>query len=397
MCAACSREPQAPVAEWAIAEVESPAGAGSAETHFAELPDEGLVMSWLEPDADKQSLRFATFTHGAWSLPRTIASGDDWFVNWADLPSVVPIDGEHWIAHWLELQPEQAYTYDIVFAISGDRGLSWSTPRKLNADQTTAEHGFVTFFPWADSIGAIWLDGRIVGAMSIDELLATQEAVGMSLRYARMSASGEVFDRGLIDELVCDCCQTGAVATVDGPLIVYRDRSQEEQRDIAVRHYDGRAWSEPMLLGPDGWHIDGCPVNGPSVDQSGSNIAVAWFTASENEARVRFARSVDAGRSFSPAITLDESGAFGHTDIVMTSEEEAIVSWWRRAPTGGMDLMARKIVGDNVAEESRTIAHTESSAPIDVPQMGRAGDLLVFAWTEFGDEPGIRTVTAPVW
>jgi hypothetical protein len=34
-------------------------------------------------------LRFAERTATGWSEPRTVASGADWFVNWADVPSVI--------------------------------------------------------------------------------------------------------------------------------------------------------------------------------------------------------------------------------------------------------------------------------------------------------------------
>ena len=73
---------------------------------FAATADGSLVMSWLQPEGDTQLLMYSLFETGAWSEPREIARGDNWFVNWADLPSVVPIDSNTWIAHWLVLEPE---------------------------------------------------------------------------------------------------------------------------------------------------------------------------------------------------------------------------------------------------------------------------------------------------
>lgn len=383
--------------EWSVKTLDSPAGPSSAQANFAATADGSPVMSWLQPVGESQVLEYAVFAAGAWSEPREIARGDNWFINWADFPSVVPIDSDTWIAHWLVLEPEQAYAYDVAYAMSSDGGRSWSDPRILNEDETNAQHGFVTFFPWDAGIGAIWLDDRVVGAMTIDELLETKDVVGMTLRYARLTTTGEVTERGLIDELVCDCCQTDAAVVPDGPLIVYRDRSAEELRDIVVRRHDGRAWSPPVAPGSDNWIIDGCPVNGPAVDADGRDVAVAWFTAPDNQARVRFAWSHDGGQHFEAALTLDETGSFGHVDVEIVDADAAIVSWWRRADAGGMDLVARKIFKSSGLGDIRVIAHSDSVAPIDVPQMGHVDGDLVFAWTEFEEPAGIKSVTAPVW
>ena len=37
---------------------------------------------------------------------------------------------------------------------------------------------------------------------------------------------------GILDQRVCDCCQTSVAKTQDGPVAIYRDRSEEEIRDI---------------------------------------------------------------------------------------------------------------------------------------------------------------------
>ena len=52
--------------------------------------------------------------------------------------------------------------------------------------------------------------------------------------------------------------------TADGPVVVYRDRSEQEIRDISiVRLHDGK-WSQPSSVFEDNWKINGCPVNGLS-------------------------------------------------------------------------------------------------------------------------------------
>ena len=51
--------------------------------------DGKIYMCWLEPGPPKTfRLRFSVYTNGEFGAPRTIASGADWFVNWADVPSI---------------------------------------------------------------------------------------------------------------------------------------------------------------------------------------------------------------------------------------------------------------------------------------------------------------------
>lgn len=393
---ACGAE--RPAAEgWSVSELPSPAASGSAQAHLALSAAGEPVLSWLEPSGDRRVLKFSTFDGSAWAESQTIASGDDWFVNWADLPSVVPIDAATWIAHWLVLKPEQRYAYDIVYAVSADRGRSWSEPRVLNDDDAIAEHGFVTFFPLNDGIGAVWLDGRRIAALSIEELFASETVVGMSLYFAQIDSDGTVRERSEIDELVCDCCQTDAAVTSAGPIVVYRDRTQEERRDIVVRRSENARFTAPLEVGRDGWIIDGCPVNGPAIDARDDTVAAAWFTAAGDRPRVRFARSRDGGASFAPTVDVASTGAFGQVDVVLLDDGSGIVSWWQRAAEGGMNLVAASVDAADQVGEPRVIAHSPESLPVDVPQMQRAGDTLVFAWSRLDDAAGVYTAMAPVW
>lgn len=62
-----------------------------------------MLLSWLEPAGEQRhALRYAVRSHqSAWSEPRTIAEGSDWFVNWADFPAVAALPDGTLFAHWL--------------------------------------------------------------------------------------------------------------------------------------------------------------------------------------------------------------------------------------------------------------------------------------------------------
>jgi hypothetical protein len=108
--------------------IDSPAGAGSMVPNLYAASDERFYMSWIEPVKDGHALRFAVRTGEAWSLPTQVAAGNDWFVNWADFPSIMARPGGGLIAHWLQKSAEGTYDYDVKISQSLDGGTRWSDP-----------------------------------------------------------------------------------------------------------------------------------------------------------------------------------------------------------------------------------------------------------------------------
>ena len=368
--------------------LEAPAAGGSGQPDLAAGPGGEVVLSWLEPgDGGASSLQYATLRDGAWSAAGTVVRGENLFVNWADVPSIVPITAELWAAHWLELVEGSFGAYDVAAAVSRDAGATWSEPRLLNDDDTETEHGFATLFAWGDGVGAVWLDGRELAEWSFDE---PEALLGVSLRYARLTPEGEIVERGIVDELVCDCCQTDVAMTATGPIVIYRDRTPAEIRDVVVRRHDGGGWRDAVGLGEEGWHLEGCPVNGPAIAARADDVAAAWFTAAGGVARVRFARSADGGAAFGPAVDIDAEGAFGQVDVLLLDTGTAVVSWWRRAP-GGTALAMRTIARDGALGPIHTIVEKAVAQPLDVPEMTLAGDALLVTWTDEGDGGRVRT------
>jgi len=389
-CSDGDAPPSAPV------ELAVPAAGGSGQARLASGPDGEIVLSWLEPADGGTALRFSVLDGGMWSEPRTVASGEDFFVSWADVPSVVPVTSEVWIAHWLQVAPDSFAAYDIAYATSADGGRTFSPHGLLNDDGALTEHGFVSLFPWDGGIGAVWLDGRRLAELfESGEFDPDGPPVGMSLRYARIAYDGTIEAQGEIDELVCDCCPTGAALAGAAPVVVYRDRSADEIRDIAVRRHAGGEWSAPTVLGPDGWRIEGCPVNGPAIAARGDTVVAAWFTAPGGQPRVRAARSVDGGAAFGEAVDVDRDGAFGYVDVELLDDGDAVVSWWRRGEAGRIELAIRRIRADGTLGEPRAVAVADVAQPLDMPQLAISGNSAVLAFTDPNDER-VRTVRVPL-
>ena len=224
--------------------------------------------------------------------------------------------------------PEGGYAYDVALSISTDAGDTWQPALSAHTDGTPTEHGFVTLFPWQDAIGAVWLDGRNMVAGD---------------------ASG--------------------------------DRPTDEIRDIFATRFVGGAWQAPAPVGGDGWHIDGCPVNGPAVDADGEAVVVAWFTAAADRPRVELAWSGNDGKTFGQPVEVDAERALGRVDVVLLADGDAIVSWLRSMEQGG-SVSVRRVSSDGSRGPIRTVGQTSTSRPAGFPQMVAAGDYLVMSWTE---------------
>lgn len=354
--------------------------AGAMAPHLASAPDGSAVLSWLEPDGADVRLRFASQNKATWTRPVTIASGRDWFVNWADFPSVVPISESLWAAHWLQKSGDNTYAYDVMMRLSDDGGRSWSEAFSPHDDGTPTEHGFVSLFPVKAGVGVVWLDGRSMPGGG-----------AMSLRYADVGRDARLRAGQIVDRKVCDCCQTDVAVTPEGPLLVYRDRSDSEIRDIFMSRLTEGEWTEPVPVARDDWRIAGCPVNGPAIDANGENVVVAWFTAAD-EPTVRVARSTDGGASFADPVDIASGNTLGRVDVVLLDGGDTIVSWLRLSGEDAADIVATRVDATGRVAETRTIAPTAAARLSGFPQMITAGDDLLFAWTAgSGEDTTIRT------
>lgn len=380
--------------------MDSPAAVNSSEPHLAQGGDGATVLSWMEHSEAGTTLRYSKLTGGQWAAGKTVAQGDNWFVNWADFPSVSPISADLWAAHWLVKKAGGTYAYDVFISLSHDAGETWGTPFSPHMDNTATEHGFASLFPWQGGVGALWLDGRNMatgggghgsGSHGADAEVPTEET-GMTLRAALITSDRETPKGYLVDGLVCDCCQTDVAIGPQGPIAVYRNRTGEEIRDIYVSRWVDGQWTSGQSVADDSWNIAGCPVNGPAIDAQNDDVVVAWFTAADEKPVVRFARSVDQAATFGEAIDIADGSATGRVDVALLDDGRAVVSWLQESKEARGQLAMRLVSQDGVASPVQFIAPTDTSRAAGFPQMISHGDELLFAWTDTsGDKRRVQT------
>jgi hypothetical protein len=417
-------------AEWigSLAQVTSPAAPRDSAQPQITVQGDRAVLSWIEREGTRATLKFAEWTAGAgtgagaaWSEARTVASGDNFFVNWADVPSVRALADGSLAAHWLQKSGSGTYAYDVKLSFSKDGGRTWTPAVSPHSDGTQTEHGFASLFQAPGTgagLGLVWLDGRAMKSGSHGTGAAAGPAAGagagaaatngasaahggggeggaMTVRAAIFGADGVQRAETLVDARVCECCPTAAAVTYDGVIAAFRNRAEGEIRDIYVSHLDKSTgkWSEPTAVHDDNWKMPACPVNGPALSADGRSVAIAWFTMQQEQGHAFVAFSDDSGRTFGKPIRVDEEMSLGRVDVELLFDRSAVASWIEySAETKATSFRIRRIDRSGTASAPVTVTSIGSGRTSGYPRMARVGGALLFAWTDTA--AGSRVVTA---
>lgn len=379
----------------AVDSLASPAAPGSAEPNLALGADGRVYMSWLEPANPGHSLRFAVHDGVRWSAPKTIVTRSDFFVNWADFPSLEVLDGGRLAAHWLQRNGAATFAYGVRIAQSSDGGTTWSTPVIPHRDSSQTEHGFVAMWNERGALGAVWLDGRKFKQPGHGAPAGGHDAGNeMMLVSTSLRADGSRGPEVRLDERTCDCCQNAAVMTSNGPIVAYRNRTTDEIRDIYVTRRVGTKWVAGTPVHNDRWKIAACPVNGPALAARGTRVALAWFTAPGDSARVNMAFSDNAGATFSEPIRVDAGNPAGRVDVALLPDGGALVTWVERVGGDITAVRSRRIGRDGKASAPVTIASSSAARASGFPRAVVTGSNVLFAWTVPGRPSAVRVARA---
>lgn len=360
-------------------EVPLPMAEGAAFPQMMER-DGKLYLSWTEEGEEISKLKMAIQENEEWSEPMELASGEDWFVNWADFPEIFMDPKGDIYAHHLAKTGEDTYAYGVNVSKKKAGEVAFHALGTPYTDTSQTEHGFVSFFSLPDAgTAVVWLDGRKYKT----------EQKEMSLRTAQIAEDGSFYNEVELDGRTCDCCQTDAAQTASGAIVVYRDRSEGEIRDIYRSIYKDGKWQEGAPVFEDEWVINGCPVNGPAVAADGDRVAVAWFTMANDSPKVKLAISENGGEDFGKPIRIDKGNPIGRVDLLWV-EGEIYVSWMERDQSNQGELLLVKYDRDHTLQEAQVVREMSSARASGFPIMVKIGDRLNLAYTEEGEIPRLR-------
>ena len=340
--------------------------------------DKDLFISWTEQVLDSNFLYVTKLEGDSWSNKKLITKGTDWFVNWADFPSISYNNLSNSIFSFhLQKSSEETFSYDVNYHINSKE--TWKDMNKIHDDNTFSEHGFVSSIPYKDGFMVSWLDGR--NTYGVGDHGHAKGA--MTIRSAVLDSNGNIVSQNVIDQMVCECCQTSMAISGDIPIVVYRDRSEGEIRDIYYSRYIDSNWTEPHPIHNDGWQINGCPVNGPNVDSYRDNVVVSWFSASKGRPKVNLKFSTDNGRTFGDKILIDEvdNSPLGRVDIELISETEAMISWLSTVDGKGK-LLIRKIKTNGEIGPIKVVDEISTERSTGFPQIEKFNDDIYISWTD---------------
>jgi len=373
-----------PGPETLITYITAPTGINGSESSLHKSSDGSILLSWIETGEDNESkLLFSSLQDdNTWSTSKTIATGNDWFVNWADFPSMVSFGKENLAVHYLEKSAPETFTYDVRLTVSNDNGNTWNTSFVPHTDNTHAEHGFVSKVEMNDdAFLSVWLDGRQMAYAEKDSTIAKE----MTLRSALISKDGELINEYLLDSRVCDCCQTDTAMTNDGPIVVYRDRSEDEIRDIYYVRQVNNEWTDPKPIFNDNWNISGCPVNGAGITAKDDTVAAVWYTRANDTPKVKVAFSNNNGGSFEAPINIDYIDPLGRVDIEMLDDKSVLVSWMDTVNDNTV-IQLQRVQQDGTLSELITLTEASESRSSGFPRMVIRDKMAYLSWTNVGDD-----------
>ncbi|CAI8280422.1 MAG: Uncharacterised protein [Flavobacteriaceae bacterium] len=365
----------------------------SSEPNLFTSLDGTTYLSFISTDlsSEESKLYFSTLDldNLKWNKPSLINSSADWFVNWADFPRITANNLNGLSVHYLQKSGEDTYSYDIKVMNSSDGGANWNKPLKLHTDNTKTEHGFVSTINYNNDFLSTYLDGRQNELAKHDKGIKPQ----MTLRSTSYNVNGEILMDKLIDDRVCDCCQTDLGITKSNiPITVYRDRSENETRDIYYSFFKDSNWSIPAVVNNDKWIISGCPVNGPAISTFKNSSSVVWYTEEEGESKLKIAFSENIINGFDDPILINANDPLGRVDIEMISETSSLISY--------MDIVDEKayikvqkinsITGNNKFIIIEEISNTRASG---FPKINIIdNDKTIITWTDAQNKYNVKTM-----
>lgn len=236
------------------------------------------VISWCETDTSikKKNFFMAYFdeNRGSFSSRIPIPIEQNASFHEEGMPKIA-IKGNGTIIAVYETSTPTEYNRfagSVKYIVSTDKGKTWTNPANIHADTVQGKsHSFAAITRLSDGeIGASWLDAKLNGKKN-----------GRPVKFAKTNVNNFFENEIVIDPIACECCRIAIAGDANGKIAVaFRDIINDSIRDmsIATSADNGKTFSSAVPFSNDGWIINGCPHNGPSVTSAGSSIYATWFT-----------------------------------------------------------------------------------------------------------------------
>jgi len=306
----------------------------------------------------------------------------------------------------------------LLTARSNDGGRTFGRSALVPGTDAPGNRGWESItVDGAGGVAVIWLDHRQLegrsgdaasthhhtGAAGAGTAAAPRDGVAMAqlskLYFGRLTeGSARQITGG-----VCYCCKTAVVAQGARIYSAWRHVYDGNMRDIAftASRDGGRTFSAPVRISRDGWQLEGCPDDGPSmaIEKSGS-AHVVWPTLLKDEKGGQtiglFHALTRDGSSFTPRTRIETSGVAHHPQVAVNEQGMLAVTWDETLGARRQIVLARGSI-DAKGQPRLQRAIVSGSEPGVYPVVAFAGDAVITAWS--GGTPSgaaIRLVRSPV-
>jgi hypothetical protein len=315
-------------------------------------------------------------------------------------------------------QSRQSGTSQIRIARSTDGGRTFGGAETIHDTGLTGARGWSSLVLDADgSAHVAWLDGRNAKTPAVTSVggsaghaasggHAHAEPMRQDIFHMTLSPDGKR-QESQVAANVCFCCKTSvttapaaAGAGDSGPhgvvYVAWRHIYPVNLRDMAVASSTdgGRTFSQPVRVSEDGWQLEGCPEDGPSIAVGpDGTLHIAWPTISGKGASrkgIFYSYSTDGGRTFAPRSRVDEGEDVtnaAHPQIAVIDGRVAVA--WDESTAAGPRVRLRLI--ESVGGSTRgagawrpefvpAVTFSEPG-PISYPAVAASASGLVGAWT----------------
>jgi len=368
-----------------IRSMDPPALEQSGMPFLAQSSSGQIYLSWIDPLPNgEHALRFSQWSGTAWSKPETVANGRNWFVNWADFPSIAIHPDGTLFAHWLARPAAGGkWGYGIHIAQRDPKTGVWRESAGLSTDNKEDYAGFLSFVSQKSISGAVYLSPPEQTKAAVhDHQNHSGEEHRKTLRFVVLGPDGSVLNDRELDADACSCCQTAIAATSSALLAAYRDHLPGEIRDISIVRFVDGAWTPPRTLHEDGWKINGCPTDGPTIATVRDHAAIAWLTRAGGVAKVQLAVSADAGASFSKPVRVDDGNPLGRPVLTPLDERSYLIAWLEKTDGAKAEVRLRRVTLNGQQGSPITAATVPSGRAVGLPKIAVSGNQIMVAWRD---------------
>lgn len=311
----------------------------------------------------------------SFSPPVQVTPGPARLDHSADTRPQIVVDPAGGVTVGYAVMTEVQFQGEILHAHSRD-GRTFPTPRPVSVNPAGKRFLSLARDP-GGALFAAWVDKRDLAAAKA----AGRPYAGAAVFGAWSRDGGTTFGEPVaIRANTCECCRVAVdFAGAGRPVVLWRNLFGRA-RDHAITTFTG-----PEAVGPvhrvsdDDWEIDACPHHGPALAVApDGTYHVAWFTASDRRKGLFYARSVDAGATFSTPLPIGAPGRQPARPQLLALGDDLWLAWREYDGKATEVLVIHSGNGGKSWSGRQVVARSASNA--DHPLLASDGRRAFVSW-----------------